>query len=124
MQAIIVLECGLVTPSTAASAARGVARLQSRDLSRYRDVMSGRKTARILVRNLEEEVKARLRRRAQRHGRSMEEEVRDILRNAVKDEDGPAAPLGSRIAARFRGFGLEVEIAEQRGRPVRRARFK
>ncbi len=43
--------------------------------------------AQFVVRNIEAEVKARLRRRAARHGRSMEEEVRDILRNAVKVEE-------------------------------------
>ena len=42
--------------------------------------------AQLVVRNLEVEVKARLQRRARRHGRSTEEEVREILRNAVKDE--------------------------------------
>ena len=40
--------------------------------------------AQLLVRNIENEVKARLQRRAKRHGRSMEEEVRDILRAAVQ----------------------------------------
>jgi hypothetical protein len=39
--------------------------------------------AQVIVRDLEEDVKARLKRRAAQHGRSMEEEVRDILRNAV-----------------------------------------
>ena len=34
--------------------------------------------AQFVVRNLEEEVKARLQRRAARHGQSMEEEVRDL----------------------------------------------
>jgi antitoxin FitA len=42
--------------------------------------------AQFLVRHLEEDVKARLKRRAARHGRSMEEEVRDILRDAVKEQ--------------------------------------
>ena len=35
--------------------------------------------AQLVVRNLDEEVKAKLRRRAAAHGRSMEEEVRAIL---------------------------------------------
>jgi hypothetical protein len=38
-----------------------------------------------IVRDLEEEVKARLKRRAARHGHSMEEEIRHILRDAVKE---------------------------------------
>jgi plasmid stability protein len=54
-------------------------------------------------------------RRARRHGRSTEEEVREILRNAVKSEGNARTHLGSRIAARFRRTGLEGEIPELRG---------
>ena len=50
--------------------------------------------AQLLVRNIEQSVKARLRRRAKQHGRSMEEEVRDILRNAANEEDRPSVGLG------------------------------
>lgn len=67
------------------------------------------------VRNLEDDVKRRLQRRAARHGASMEEEVRQILRNAVKDEHLPSKPLGSRIAARFAKVGLDEELPELRG---------
>ena len=42
--------------------------------------------AQLVVRNLDDEVKAKLRRRAEAHGHSMEEEVRAILRDAVKEE--------------------------------------
>ena len=42
--------------------------------------------AQVVVRDLEEVVKARLKRRAARHSRSMEEEVRHILRDAVKTD--------------------------------------
>lgn len=80
--------------------------------------------AQILIRQLEEDVKARLRRRARRHGRSTEEEVREILRNAVRDEGQAPERLGSRIAARFAGVGLDGEIVELRGEPVRPARFE
>jgi plasmid stability protein len=45
--------------------------------------------AQVIVRNLEDSVKRKLQRRAARHGRSMEEEIRDILRDAVKDEGRP-----------------------------------
>jgi len=62
--------------------------------------------AQLVVRNLEQSVKTKLQRRAKRHGRSMEEEVREILRNAAKDEDKPSKGLGTRIAERFRGIGL------------------
>jgi plasmid stability protein len=74
--------------------------------------------AQFTVRNLEEDVKQRLKRRAERHGASMEEEVRQILRNAVKDENQPAPRLGSRIAARFAKVGLAQDLPEVRGQAV------
>jgi plasmid stability protein len=82
--------------------------------------------AQLVVRNLEEDVKSRLRKRAKKHGRSMEEEVRDILRDAVKTEDRPSGGLGTRIANRFKGIGLREgeEIQEWRGFPVRPAEFE
>lgn len=77
--------------------------------------------AQFIVRNLEEEVKAVLKRRAARHGCSMEEEARRILRNAVKDE--PAPRLGSRIAARFNKVGLSEDLPELHGQVVTPADF-
>ena len=71
--------------------------------------------AQLLVRHIEDDVKAKLQRRARRHGHSTEEEVREILRNAIRDEDGARAPLGSRLAARFAGSGLTRDIPELRG---------
>jgi plasmid stability protein len=60
---------------------------------------------------------------AERHSRSMEEEVRDILRNATKEENRPLPNLGSRIAARFAKAGLSEDLPELRGQaPRRRAR--
>ena len=79
--------------------------------------------AQILVRKLEDDVKAKLRRRARRHGRSTEEEVREILRNAVRDQGGVRAPLGSRLAARFAGVGLREDVPELRGQAARPADF-
>lgn len=79
--------------------------------------------AQLLVRNLDDDVKVKLQRRARRHGRSTEEEVRDILRNAVKDENGPRPGLGSRLAARFAGVGLAEDVPELRGQPPRPADF-
>ena len=79
--------------------------------------------AQLIVRNLEEDVKLQLQRRAVRNGRSMEEEVRDILRNVLRAESRPAPPLGSRLAARFTGLGLEREIPELRGNEARAATF-
>ena len=79
--------------------------------------------AQLVVRNLEEVVKVGLRRRAARHGRSLEEEVREILRNAIREENEPAPPLGSRIAARFAEIGFEDDVREDRGMPARPADF-
>jgi plasmid stability protein len=62
--------------------------------------------AQFVVRHLEDDVKAKLQRRARRHKRSMEEEVRDILRDAVKREDISSAGLGTEIASLFRAFDL------------------
>ena len=77
--------------------------------------------AQVVVRQLDEDVKARLKRRAERHGRSMEEEVREILRNAARDEGRSVTKLGSRIAARFRKEGLQSELPELRGQRPRPA---
>lgn len=73
--------------------------------------------AQILVRDIEDTIKERLQRRAMRHGQSMEAEVRDILRDAVKDEDASTRKLGTSIAARFRKIGLREgeTILELRG---------
>ncbi len=79
--------------------------------------------AQFVVRHLEEIVKVRLKRRAARHGRSMEEEVRHILRDAVMEHDRPVAKLGSRIAARFARAGLTAELPELRGQAPQSAKF-
>ena len=71
--------------------------------------------AQVIVRHLEDAVKERLKRRAERHGRSMEEEVRQILRNAAREENRPVPKLGSRIAARFRKTGLLADLPELHG---------
>jgi plasmid stability protein len=73
------------------------------------------KMAQILVRNLEIPLKGRLQRRARRNGRSMEEEAREILRNALREEDAPKVGFGTASAALFRDCGLDELIAELRG---------
>jgi antitoxin FitA len=68
--------------------------------------------ANITVRGLDADTKARLRIRAAIHGRSMEAEVRAILREAlVEPNPAPSAGLGSRIHARFTALGgAELEL--------------
>lgn len=79
--------------------------------------------AQFIVRHLEDDVKSRLKRRAERHGRSMEEEARHILRNALKEENRPASKLGSRIAARFVKTGLTADLPELHGQLPQSADF-
>lgn len=79
--------------------------------------------AQLIVRNLEDEVKQRLQRRAARHGRSMEDEVRDILRDAVKDEGRRSVGLGTEIAAMFADCGFrDGEIPRLNG-DIKPAKF-
>jgi antitoxin FitA len=73
--------------------------------------------AQLVVRNLEDSVKRRIKRRAERNGRSMEEEVREILRSAANEKKPSSGGLGTEIAALFKGIGLKEgeEIPELRG---------
>ena len=80
--------------------------------------------AQLIVRNLEDSVKEKLRRRAARRRRSLEAEVRDILRDAVARPESNERHLGSRIAGRFADIGANVAFTELRGHPARPARFK
>jgi plasmid stability protein len=72
--------------------------------------------AQILVRNLEDRLKVQLQRRAKGHGRSMEAEAREILRDALREPEQPRGGLGSEMVALFCGSGvyLDEPIAEIR----------
>jgi plasmid stability protein len=85
--------------------------------------LSSPRVAQLLVRHLDDDVKAKLQERARRHGRSTEEEVREILRNAVREERSSPTPLGTRIAARFAGVGLDKGIPELSGEAAEPAVF-
>ena len=61
----------------------------------------------ITVRNLDESVKNSLRIRAARHGWSMEQEVRQILRQTVAPEQTEAVSFAERINRRFAGLDAE-----------------
>ena len=67
--------------------------------------------AQLIVRNLEESVKRRLQRRAQRSGRSLEGEVREILRAAAAEISPASSALGfgSRFSSYFRAIGVDIE---------------
>ena len=75
--------------------------------------------ASITIRKLEERVKAKLRVRAAHHGRSMEEEAREILRCALTAEPPPAQNLAASIRSHIEPFG-GVELALPQRQPVRR----
>lgn len=67
--------------------------------------------ASITIRNLDDDVKSRLRKRAAGNGRSMEEEARLILAHAVEREAVPAKGLGTAIHELFKPFGgVELEL--------------
>jgi plasmid stability protein len=79
--------------------------------------------AQLVVRNIEAGIKLRLQRRAKQHGRSLEEEVRVILRDAAKEEATPARGLGTEIASLFRKVGLDADISKLRGKGIKSASF-
>ena len=61
--------------------------------------------ASITIRNLDDDIKQRLRVRAAEHGRSMEEEAREILRR-VMGESAPPRNLVAAIRARLAASAL------------------
>ncbi len=73
--------------------------------------------AQILIRNLDDRLKARLQRRARRNGRSMEAEAREILRDALRVKQTPEVGFGTASVALFSGRGvyLDEPIQEIRG---------
>jgi antitoxin FitA len=73
--------------------------------------------ASITIRNLEDDLKRRLRVRAAGHGRSMEEEAREILRRVV-GEAAPPRNLAAAIRARVAPFG-GVDLDLPAREPVR-----
>lgn len=70
--------------------------------------------ASITIRNLDDDVKRRLRIRAAGHGRSMEEEAREILREVVGEErrsQNLAAAIRARVAP-LGGVELDLPLRE------------
>jgi plasmid stability protein len=72
--------------------------------------MKKHKAYQVLVRNLDETVKSRLQRRAKQHDHSVEQEIRDILRDALKEDDRPRKGLGTEIAELFKDIEIEKPI--------------
>lgn len=72
----------------------------------------------LTIRNLDESLKQSLRIRAAEHGRSMEEEVRVILRSGLATDTAPTHRLADRIRLRFPAHG-GAELATDPREPLR-----
>lgn len=75
--------------------------------------------ASLTIRNLDEDLKGRLRVRAAQRRRSMEEEVRHILRAALSGGAPEDSDLGQAIQRRFKPLG-GVKLAIPKRDPIRR----
>ena len=82
--------------------------------------------AQVTIRDLDDDLKARLKRRADRHNRSLEAEIRAILAEATSNETAPKG-LGTLTRELFAKDGLTADevkaineaSAEFRSRPIR-----
>ena len=74
--------------------------------------------ASITIRNLNDDVKTKLRMQAAEHGRSMEEDARLILAEAVAREVAPARGLGTAIHELFKPFGgIDLDLPPREPMP-------
>lgn len=69
--------------------------------------------ASLTIRNFDDELKTLLRLQAARHGWSMEQEAREILRRAVSVQ-APEAGFAQRIRQRFAALGVDELLIPQR----------
>jgi plasmid stability protein len=70
--------------------------------------------ATMTIRNIDDQLKVRLRVRAAENKRSMEEEARDILRSALSAEPEQNGSWVDAIRARFAKYGgVELELPER-----------
>jgi antitoxin FitA len=74
--------------------------------------------AALTIRNLDDNLKNRLRIQAARHNRSMEDEVRTILRAALAEPPISTLDLGTKIHERFRALG-GIELTLEPRAPMR-----
>lgn len=74
----------------------------------------------ITIRNLEKSIKEKLRVQAAKHGRSMEEEVRTILKMALAQESASGGTLVESIRKRFEPLG-GVDLPDVPREPIRKS---
>jgi plasmid stability protein len=79
--------------------------------------------ASIIIRRLGENTKHQLRIRAARHGHSMEQEAREILKSALSQPEEQPKDLGKAIHDLFAPFG-GVKLEIPRREPIPEARIK
>ncbi len=79
--------------------------------------------ASITIRRLPENTKRRLRIRAARNGRSMEQEARELLRIALTQPDPEPENLGEAIRRLFAPFG-GVDLKIPKREPIPESRIK
>ena len=70
--------------------------------------------ATLTIRNLEDTLKSRLRLRAAARNRSMEDEVRHILRAVLQEPAVPASDLGEAVQVRVRALMLIADVSRPR----------
>ena len=76
--------------------------------------------ASMTIRNIDDRLKQRLRVRAATHGRSMEDEARDILKMVLAQQEAAPGNLASTIRARLQPLGgVELEVPARE--PIRDA---
>ena len=88
--------------------------------SRVLSLLAAREMAQLIVRRLDPEVVAELRKRAARSGRSMEAEHREILRAVLRP--GRGAKSLKELLLQMPAAGQDSDFARLRGKP-RRARL-
>ncbi|MFO1467614.1 MAG: hypothetical protein U1F35_14435 [Steroidobacteraceae bacterium] len=75
--------------------------------------------ASMTIRDIDDRLKAKLRLRAAHHGRSMEEEAREILRTVLSSSRSTKGSLVDSIRARVEPFGgVELKLAPRE--PIRK----
>ncbi len=80
----------------------------------------------ILIRKVSEETKERLRKRAERHGKSLEADLRETLERIAREEANPDVemPFGTWLYEMSRpGADLDEILKEIRSAPVRPVDF-
>jgi len=84
---------------------RRVPHLPPADPEYLQSLIDGEPMATMTIRNIDDHLKARLRVRAAQHGRSMEDEARDILRAALSSHSNGPVSLVDSIRARIEPLG-------------------